>query len=178
MYFRLSIKTDYEAIFTVNGSFTEGKKALSLSSDEIYYITVFPLNAALLPYTVKLTNGFVASNDSLASVYELSTSHRALRLLPRYAFVYACHEEAQNKSASLPTRFFRLVKEGKISEARNLLTTDLSSSVPSDALASFFDGYCDIVENDGKIYLVNGEGKAFNYRFTIENNLIAEVTEE
>ncbi len=178
MYFRLNIKTDYDAVFTINGSFTEGRKTLSLSDDEIYYITVFPLNAALLPYTVKLANGFVASNDELARVCELSPSQRILKLSPRYAFVYASGGEKQIKEASLPLRFFNAVKDGKLSEARSFLTTDLSSSVSLDALSSFFDGFYDLIENDGKFYLVDGNGKAAKYRFIIKDNLIDDVSEE
>jgi hypothetical protein len=178
MYFRLNIKTDYDAVFTINGSFTEGRKTLSLSNDEIYYITVFPLNAALLPYTVKLANGFVASNDDLARVCEISTTQRILKFSPRYAFVYASGSENHIKETSLPLRFFNAVKTGNLSEARSFLSTDLSSSVSSDALSSFFDDYFDLIENDGKFYLVDGNGKASKYRFTIKENLIDDVSEE
>ena len=178
MYFRLNIKTDYDAVFTINGSFTEGRKTLSLLDDEIYYITVFPLNAVLLPYTVKLANGFVASNDDLARVSEISPTQRILKFSPRYAFVYASGGENPIKEVSLPLRFFNAVKSGKLSEARSHLTTDLSSSVSLEALSSFFDDYFDLIENDGKFYLVDGNGKASKYRFTIKDNLIDDVSEE
>ena len=178
MYFRLTIKTDYDAVFTVNGSFTEARRPLSLRRDEVYYITVYPLCAVFLPYTVKIAGGKVASNLNLASVYELDGKDFALKLLPRYAYVLFSDKEHTENDLSLPVKFFSALRNGEISSARAMLTAELSSSVDDNALASFFEGFTDIVENEGKFFLVDGHGKGSLYRFILKANLIDDITEE
>jgi hypothetical protein len=145
----------------------------------VYYITVYPLCAVFLPYTVKIAGGKVASNLDLASIYELDGKDFALRLLPRYAYVlFSDKEKTQTENLSLPVKFFSLLRKGEISSARSMLTAELSSSVDDNALASFFDGFTDIVENEGKFFLVDGNGKASRYRFILKANLIDDVAEE
>ena len=75
----LYVKSDFEAVFLINGAFTECAESISIDDEAVYFITALPLNAAFLPYTVKLAAAEVRSNPELAKVYSLSPSC-ALRL--------------------------------------------------------------------------------------------------
>ncbi len=176
MYFRLTIKTDYDAVFCINGSFTEARRPLNLRRDEVYYVTVFPLCAALLPYTVKIVDGKARSNEKLATLCALRRDEYTLKLAPQYGFVFAA-KEANARPAPLPVLFFNAVKERNAIKARALLTGGLSSSVGDDALLSFFDGFKDIIIDDDEYFLISDDDNATRYSFSIKDGLIDDVNE-
>ena len=180
----LYIKSDFSAVFTVNGVFTEGKRPIAVRSDEVLFVTVFPISSAMLPYTVKLAGGRVQSNDDLAKLLELKRGEFLLRLTPRYSFVFpVCEGTGTYETAvdDIPVRFFRAVKSGDIPSSRAYLTSGLSASIHDQALASFFDGFEDIVRQEGAVdnhyYLLNKQNKPTIFHFVIVNNLIDDVSE-
>ena len=67
----LYIKSDFEAVYLINGAFTEGTGKIAVDDEEVYFVTVLPLSAAFLPCTVKLTAMKVRSNPELARLYAL-----------------------------------------------------------------------------------------------------------
>lgn len=174
MTFKLFLKPGFDAVFTINGRFSEGG-AVILRRDEVYFITAFPLCAALLPYTVKLVFGKVASNPDLASIATTANGEGMLVLKPRYAFVYS---GTTAQPENIPLRFFEHIKNGELDRARDLLTPDLSSAVDNDMLTGFFDGYSALVpDNDECCFLLTDEGKAEPYRFKLLHGKIDDVTE-
>ena len=57
MNINLHIKNDFPAVYMLNGVFIESGRRIVIRRDEVTYVTVLPLSAALLPYTVKLAGG-------------------------------------------------------------------------------------------------------------------------
>ena len=44
----LYVKSDFEAVFLINGAFTECAESISIDDEAVYFITALPLNAAFL----------------------------------------------------------------------------------------------------------------------------------
>lgn len=174
----VTLKTEYPAVFTVNGSFTEAKRALSLRRDEVYFITVFPLEASLLPYTVKITNMRVCNNSNLAVLCQLNKNEYLLRLQPRYGYVFAPSTNKQTDDDDIAVRFFRLIKGDELATARTLLSETLSKSISDGALSDFFDGFDDIYFDGKEYFLIDTSGKSHRYSFEIKHNLIDDVSEK
>lgn len=176
------VKSDFEAVYLINGVFTEGTGKIAVDDEEVYFVTVLPLSAAFLPYTVKLTAMKVRSNPELARLYALPSGDALLRLLPRYAYVYSPAPRPFPEQSALPVpAFFRAVKTGDFTEARRYLTAGLSSAADDETLAAFFDGYTEIFpdpENAPDVfYLAGDDGTAAGFRFRIRSGLIDDVTE-
>ena len=178
MNYLLAFKCDYPAVFTINGSFNEAKRALTFRRDEVYFITIFPLSSALMPYTVKATGAKVCNNDDLAIISELKRNEYLLRFLPRYSYVFAPTKKVDYDEDDVVIRFFKAVKSENISGARALLSSSLSSSVNDDALYGFFDGFDDVYLSQDGYYLIDSSGKSHSYAFTLKNNLIDDVCEK
>ncbi len=178
----LYIKSDFEAVYLINGAFTEGTGKIAVDDEEVYFVTVLPLSAAFLPCTVKLTAMKVRSNPELARLYALPSGDALLRLLPRYAYVYSPAPRVFPEQSALPVpAFFHAVKNGDFTEARRHLTAGLSSAADDETLAAFFDGYTEIFpdpENEPDVfYLAGDDGTAAGFRFRIRSGLIDDVTE-
>ena len=181
----LYVKSDFEAVFLINGAFTECAESISIDDEAVYFITALPLNAAFLPYTVKLAAAEVRSNPELAKVYSLSPSCALLRLSPRYAYVYSPSQASSAaKHADSPVAaFFSAVKGGDFVSARRYLTKELSAAADDEALSAFFDGFSEIFpdpespENGGAFYLSGEDGNASRFRFKLRAGLIDDVTE-
>lgn len=176
------IKSDFETVYLINGVFTEGTGKIAVDDEEVYFVTVLPLSAAFLPYTVKLTAMKVRSNPELARLYALPSGDTLLRLLPRYAYVYSPAPRPFPEQSALPVpAFFRAVKNGDFTEARRYLTAGLSSAADDETLAAFFDGYTEIFpdpENAPDVFYLSGDdGTATGFRFRIRSGLIDDVTE-
>ena len=179
-----SVKTDFKTVLMVGGNFTE-KTRLYLSLDDVYYITVLPLCAVFLPYTVKIALGKVVNNTDLASIYKMRNGEYVLRLKPRYAYVYSPSDNDLKNPPSLATQFFRAVKQKDISLARSLLTQDLNASIDDNALLCFFDDFTDIMSQDEDnmsaeqncSYLVDKHNNVLLFRFSIINGKINDVSE-
>ena len=170
-----TVTADFAAVYLINGAFAENP-VFRFDPDEVLYITVLPLSAHLLPYTVKIVSGTVRSNRELAVCAKLGGGY-FVRFMPRYAYMYGANRQAADGGGSVPARFFALVKEGRLPEARALMTDALSSSVTDADLSAFFDGFTAVIENAGRTYLLDENSVGTEYRFALSAGLIDNIEE-
>ena len=136
------------SVLLLNGSFVERATAVRYNAEDPLYVTVLPLSAAFLPYTVQLMGGKARSNETLALCCDLGGGHAYVELKPRYAYVYSPSERLSPMApASTPARLLSLVREGNAEAARTLLSPTLSETLTDAALADFFEGVVAIREN-------------------------------
>ena len=183
----LRIKADFPAVYTINGTFIEKADKLNVRRDEAIYITVLPLSAALLPYTVKFAGGKIHNNDELCRVYEVGEHRYIIKMQARYNYVYSPtpHKNPTERENELIPRFFAAAVNNETDSARKCLTSGLNSTVNDEALREFFDGYEEIMPNDGftaapdnSWYLIYKSGKATLFSFAIKNGLIDDIIEK
>jgi len=179
MDINLKISAQFEAVFLINGKFSEGG-TVCYGTTDVVYITALPLDAVLLPYTIKLVGGTVKNNLTLAKCFKLARDSYFLKLLPRHNYVYSpenAFDAAQKKSKI--ERFFQHVKKGKLSSARELLSEDLNDSIDDKSLSAFFDGFFEIVstETAGHYYLIKSDGEGVLYNFVTKGGLIDNILE-
>lgn len=176
----------FPAVFTVNGVFFESVTKLKAEPSDSLFITVFPLDAVYLPYTVRIGGGEAFANAALTKIYRLRDNRFLVRFLPRFNYVYSpVRHEAANKNGSVVKRLFEAVKERDLSAARSLMTKELSASVNDNALAEFFDGYVEAVDNNGYLptdgdsfFLIPDSGKAAElFKANLKNGLIDNIEE-
>ncbi|MDR0426061.1 MAG: hypothetical protein LBH24_02705 [Clostridiales bacterium] len=184
MNLTLHIKAEFDAVFLLNGLFCEQARSIRHSGAQVLYITVLPLSAVYLPYTVKLAGETARSNGELTRVLRLSDSALLLRLLPRYNYVYTAKPADPAPRSPLIPAFFDAVKKNELSRARAMMTYELSASVEDGALLHFFAEFSDIVYNDGYVpapdnsyFLFDEAGKNALFVFHLKNNLIDDITE-
>lgn len=173
----LKLSCDYQSVFLVNGKFIEGGEIV-YAQNEVVYITVLPLSAVLLPYTVKLVGEKVHSNNELASCFRISDNNYLLRFLPRYNYVYSVPSKA--KENDLVEKFFKLIKENQPDKARLYLSEELSESIDNQALLGFFEDFFEIVVHDrskGLYYLIDNEQNGILYNFEMHNGVIENIIE-
>ena len=151
---------DFPSVYLVNGVFFDTLSRLKSDSGDSLYITVLPLDAVYLPYTVRIGGGQIYANSSLTVIYRLRRDRCLVRFLPRFNYVYSpVKHEPPKKNGSAVTRLFDALKERDTAAARALLTPELSASVDDNSLLEFFDGYAYIVENNG--YVPSAPGSFF-----------------
>ena len=182
MQINLFIKTSFESVFLVNGTFLDRPKTLIVQKQGVTYITVLPLSSALLPYTVKVCGERVSTNTQLCKCVKLTEEKYLLVFSPRYNYVYTAKETNSQSASDIPCRFFELVKKGDISFARKMLTASLSQSVDDNALTDFFGGYETILRDDGYIHggknnylLIDENGNHTSFHFVLSGELIDDV---
>jgi hypothetical protein len=158
----------------INGRITENG-IVNLDDDRVYYITVFPLNAVFLSYTVKTIGNNVYTNKDLC-IKVSAKDEIYLLFCKRYPYVYSPTPFSSN--TGLVSDFFSLVKQNRIDKARSFLSESLSKSVSDDALRGFFEKYEYIVKTDEKdLWLLatkDGVGEYFN--FVIKNAMIDDIS--
>ena len=177
---------EFPSVFLVNGVFFSSLTRLKADSGDSLYITVLPLDAVYLPYTIRLGGGAVYANFALTVVYRLKGERHLVRLLPRFNYVYTPVRHEQPKTdTSKAKKLFDAISKRDIISARSLLTPELSASVDDNSLLAFFDGYCDLVDNNGYItgevnsfFLIpTGDGEAALFRAEYKNGLIDNIDE-
>lgn len=175
------IKTSYKSVFLLNGTFVEKVEGLKYNFKEPLYITVLPLCAQFLPYTVKILGTKILANDSLCAVYSLPPDKLLIKLAPRYNYVYTPeHKENPSPKKEAEIFFFKL-KSGNLSAAREMLTPPLNDSIDDDSLRGFFDDFSDIVKNDytdksnSTYYLIDKENKGVLFEFVMDGYLIENI---
>lgn len=177
----------YPSVYLINGVFFESVSKLKSEQGDSLYITVLPLDAVYLPYTVRLGGGEVFANSALTVVYKLRNNRFYVRFLPRFNYVYSpVRHEPKKRGGGAVRRLFEAVKEGETAKARAILTPALSASIDDNSLLKFFDGYRDLVENDGYVigepdtfFLIpddDGETASF-FRAQFKSGLIDDITE-
>lgn len=176
----------FPAVFTVNGVFFESVTKLKAEPSDSLFITVFPLDAVYLPYTVRIGGGEVFANAALTKITRLRDNRFLVRFLPRFNYVYSpVRHETKPRNGSAVKRLFEAVKERDLAAARSLLTGELSASVDDNSLLEFFDGYEDIVDNNGYVptdgdsfFLVPDSGKTAElFKAKLINGLIDNIEE-
>lgn len=179
MEIRLTLNSAFESVYLVNGKLVEGGEIL-YGDSEVVYITVLPLDATLLPYTVKLVGAALKCNAALCKCYNLGSNKFHLKLLPRHNFVYGVSRPDAAPDGGLPEKFFSVLKAGKVNVAREYLTADLSDSIDDASLQAFFEGFVDILPADkqsGLYFLARENGAASMYRFILRGTLIENIAE-
>ena len=167
------------SVLLLNGSFVQAAAAVRYEYNEPLFVTVLPLDAAYLPYTVEILGGKAVTNANLAVCCDMGGGHYYIELRPRYAYVYSPSERPTPKSDNLPARLSVLVQEHNYDAARTMLTASLNDSVSGDALADFFDGVVAVRENTftpQKGYLlIKNDGTASRCDMVIKNGLIENI---
>ena len=178
------IKTDFASVFLLNGTFTESADRFSYGTHEPLYITVLPLSAHLLPYTVKIAANKPLSNENLCAVFTVE-SRLYLKLFPRYNYIYTPVKKEDAATVRLAERLFHAVKQKNYAAARKLLSQTLTESIDDDGLYAFFNDYTAIVKDDfSKVsnpdayYLIGADGVGSLFYFETAEGLIDNIVEE
>lgn len=168
------LKSDFECVYSLNGRITEGG-IVDLEDNCVYYITVFPLNAVFLPYTVKTVGSKVCSNGELC-VRVSAKDGVYLLFCKRYSYIYS--PTPFSDSDDTVGAFFSYVKQNRTDKARTFLTPSLSKSVSDDALKGFFEKYEYILkpDTDNKWLLATKNGDGEYFTFTIKHGLIDDIS--
>ncbi len=176
----LHIQSDFDCVYSINGEFYERADSITMSEYDVAYITVMPLKFSLLPYTVKLI-GAENIKSELATGIRLSSNHYLLSLAPRYSIVYGCAPSNQTPSADPVMRLFSLVRNGDITAAMSMLSSDLKTAIDPTTLREFFAPYERAVacnwESGNKFYLIDKNGAAHLHSYRITDGFIDDLTE-
>ncbi len=178
----LHIQSEFDCVYLINGELTERADSLTMSEYDVAYITVFPLDTSLLPYTVKLVNADNVKNEFALGI-RLSSEHYLLVLSPRRPIVYKTSPQTVACATSRMGRLFSLVRSGDVSAAYAMLTDELRASIDKKTLEAFFDGYerlvdCTWEQGDAhKFYLITESGVARLHSYALKNEFIDDIAE-
>lgn len=175
------IEADFDCAFLINGAFREQAGLFKYPASSPLYVTVLPLSAVLLPYTVKVVGGRTVGNENIAGCYAAGSSRYILKLKARHNYVYspvAPVSTTHGKGAAHD--LFIAVKSGDTSAARALMTGSLSASIDNESLLAFFSAYSDIIANrfsdiGANYLLVAGDKKCEAFNFAFSGNLIDNI---
>jgi hypothetical protein len=178
----LHFETAYEAVYAVNGVFLENAQKIRYEDNQAIYVTVFPLKAQLLPYTVKLIGGKVVCNKELCDSFALPHNNFFVRLQPRHNYVYSPTARVIEQSAGIVPSFYHKIKNGDITQARKLMTQDLNKCIEDDAMQAFFKDFIAIIPNKffdnlspHGYFLINTANECSFYIFDIVDGLIDNI---
>ena len=184
---QIHIKTEFSAVYLLNGTFVESAESFSYKTGESLYITVLPLSAHLLPYTVKIVGGRALCNEKLCAVFSRKKS-LFVKLLPRYNYIYTpSKDDTIMATATAVERFFYLVKQKNPLAARKYLSEGLSATIDDSSLEDFFGDYTAIVKDDfnavtsaedSHFYLIDKNGQGVRFAFETISGLIDNITSE
>ena len=181
---KIYIKTDFNSVFLLNGTFCEKVDNFNYDCANPLYITVLPLNAHLLPYTVKVLKGKVLNNETLCACF-LNNERVFIKLMPRYNYIYNSIKTETTTGNSITEKLFKAVKNNNLISARKLLTASLSDSIDDTALNAFFADYTAIIKDDftpinldsaaSGYYLIDSENNGTLYYFDVKDGLIDNI---
>lgn len=179
----LHIQSEFDCVYLINGELVERADSLTMSEYDVAYITVFPLDTSLLPYTIKLVNADNVKNEFALGI-RLSSEHYLLVLSPRRPIVYkTTAQQYPAHATSRIGRLFTLVKSGDVSAAYSMLTDELRASIDKKTLEAFFDGYERLVDRTWelggahKFYLITESGVARLHSYALKNEFIDDIAE-
>ena len=155
MEINIKLLTEAECVFLLDGRFFEGDEFVT-ATDDVVFLTVLPLDAQFVPYTVKLIGHRVMSNRSLALSCKITAREYALKLGKRYSLIYS--EDHRNYPSDECVRFFYFVKGGHFNLAAGMLSPSLRSALGDRELSAFFDEYADVIKYGNDYYAVDGQG--------------------
>ena len=158
----VTLLPEFPCVYLLSGEFFEGNK-FSMRRDGVVFVTVLPLDATYIPYTVKLTIG---------DLFKIGEDY-AIKLPPRHSLIYL--PDRTNKDVCMD--FFYSVKRGDIDHAFEIMTESLSKGLSKAALSSFFDEYSDIAKGENCYYLVS-DGVGYRCDFILRGDRIDNITVE
>lgn len=169
----------YSSVLLLNGSFVQSAVSVRYNDSEPLFVTVLPLEAAYLPYTVEFLNGKAVTNSALALCCDMGEGHYYAELKPRCAYVYSPAPPAQAASGDPMAQFLGFVQSGNFTAARSMMCAELSESVSDEALADFFTGVACIRENvytpEKGYLLIKQDGTAPRCDIALKNGLIENI---
>mgnify|MGYP004664307369 CR=1 FL=1 len=170
--------------FSANGVFLENGACIKFRKCECVYVTVFPLDVCLLPYTVKFSGENVSPCGGLVRVIKLDECRYLALFEKRYSYVFSPREKCPCDCSSAG-EFFSCVKKGDFPSARKYMTASLSSSVDDNSLSEFFAPYVSIVRDENFIckdkdafLLIDDSGVAHPVTLSLKNNLVDDIVEK
>ena len=178
----LHFEATFDAVYSVNGIFLENALKINYPKNQAMYITVFPLKAQLLPYTIKLISGKVVSNKELCDCISLPMDNFLIRLNPRHNYVYSPTSRTVEPPIGVVEKFCSNIKKGNLSQARSMMTGDLNNCIDDEGMVEFFKEFVDIVPNkyfdhlpsEGYFLITKDCTSAF-YMFDIVEGLIDNI---
>lgn len=167
----ITLNNNFEAVFLVNGIFTE-KNTFSYDEESVIYITVLPMDSLLLPYTIKFSAGKILNGKTFATSIKIANGF-LIKLHPRFSYVYSTQPHLS--PADIAESFFEKIKNDDVEKARAMLCKELSLSLTDTDLKEFFAGYTDIIKATEGYYLINTSNEGELYEFSIKNELIENI---
>jgi len=185
---QIHIKTDFKCVFLLNGTFSEKADGFLYPAADPLYITVLPLSAHLLPYTVKLLKGKAIENESLCAAFTKS-DNTYVKLLPRYNYIYTAKEpQVLSAGAGIPERLFAAVKNKNLPLAKKYLSENLLQTIDDNALEAFFADYTAILkdefsrgisyDNSEAYFLIDKDAKGILFTFEVFDGLVDNIVSE
>lgn len=147
----ITLLPETDSVYLMNGRFFEGD-VFTTTSDTVIYLTVLPLDARYMSYTVKLIGH--KCDSELALNCKLGDNEYAIKLGRRF-FVYS--PQHSNVPEDVCSQFFYYVKGKHFGFARDLLSAGLSG-LNEQELTAFLDGYTDLIRVKNKYYAVDKGG--------------------
>ena len=164
------------SVLLLNGSFVQTAGSVRYEQSEPLFVTVLPLNAQYIQYTVQLLGGKAVSNAPLTYCCNMGNGHYYVELLPRSAYVYSPEHKSAPEPTDAPNMLLNLIKSGNIAAARSLLTPELSESISGESLADFFKGVVAVRPNtftpEKGYLLIKEDSSAPIANITYRNGLI------
>ncbi len=161
-----------ESVYLLDGRFFEGDFFVT-APDEVVYITVLPLDARFMSYTVKLIGGKVASGREVALMCKIGEGDYALKLGARYSFIFS--SEHKNVSEDMCCRFFYNVKGKHFALANEQLSPSLSGISEKD-LNAFFADFTDIIKVKDKYFLIDASAVGHECVFAFKGGKIDNIS--
>jgi len=174
----------FDTVFSINGVFVEKADNIRYEDNQALYVTVYPLKAMHLPYTVKMIGGRVVTNKELCNSYNLPRDNFYIKLKPRLNYVYSpiSHLPTLDNVNGIVYRFFNQIKSGNLAEARLMMTQALNSSIADTDITEFFESFVEIIPNKfyqdappNSYFLVDKSGKCELYKFVILDGMIDNI---
>lgn len=167
-------------VLLLNGSFVQSASTVRYESTEPLYVTVLPLEAMFLPYTVEILGGKATTNQNLVLCCDMGEGHYYIELKPRYAYVYSPSGNTNlHVSAGVFSQLLEFVQKNNFAAARALMTESLSESVSDEGLSDFFDGVIAVRENvftsERGYLLLKSDGTAQRCNVTYRNGRIENI---
>lgn len=170
----VTLVPESECVYLLNGSFFEGERIV-VSQNSVLFVTVLPLNAQYLPFTVKLIGAKVVSNHALALSCKTGETEYVLKLGKRQ-YVYSATHDCLPSEAEL--RFFYLIKGKHLSLVGEMMSKSLRAGLSDAELLAFWDDYNDLIKVNGTCYAVDEAGVGHRCKFTFVENKIDDVSVE
>lgn len=174
MDINITLIPECDSVFLINDRLMD-EVSFYTNENTVTYVTILPLNAVFLPYTVKLVGSAIVSNQSLALSCKISENEYALRLGNRQHVYSPLHVSL---SDDVCIRFFYLVKGKHLSFASELMSDSLKAGLGDSELTTFFDAFSDMINYKGRYYAVDKQGVGHYCAFCIADGKIDDVSIE